>query len=697
MWGDHSSTRLVRISRSTRTISSTPGLRTLTTTSRPSVSRAALDAAFGLTDEVAPEHYRIAMAALDLVSEVATDAPLLLVAEDAQWLDRPTSEVLAFIARRIESDPIILLVATRDGYPSVLGGAGLPEHRLGGLDDATARALLDAVVPKLSLAARTRVLREATGNPLALLELPAVAGGHEDEPWVSGGLPLTERLERAFATRVSELPEETRLLLLVAALNDSDSLSEILRAGSLIAGTTLDLDLLVPAAEAAIVELDLLTLRFRHPLIRSAVRQSASAPQRRRVHEALAETLEAEPDRRVWHRAALITEGHEDVALELEEAGRRALRRGALYAAITVLRRAAELGDPARRGRRFLSAGDLAVELGQPELAATLLREAGEQDGPVERALATRIEEMINPPDLGDAERVARVADAQPSVRETRAIATCTSGFCGWRSPERGGPIPDRLLVASSLTPLAASAARAIGTRACLPSTPAPIRSATRPRPCPGCRPWRPRGCWMQSPCGTWDRRHSSSAPLTSLLACSRPPPIVRASRGGWDNCLDCLCSTASSPRSSAHGTSPFPPARRRGGWRRSSAGRSGSREARPSSPWSPGCEATPTRPSAAPPAPSSWAWPPAAGSPSPWLSSAACSARWERTGTTTHTRRPGGCSTRLIRRTTRSWLAGSSPTSRRPPSTPTASPRRESYWRRWRPRRVRDRRSGSS
>ncbi len=178
----------------------------------PVAQRAALDAAFGLTHEVAPEHYRIAMAALDLVSEVAADAPLLVVVEDAQWLDRPTSEVLAFVARRIESDPIIMLAAARDGYPSVLGDAGLPEHRLAGLDDATAGALLDAAAPELPLAARTRVLREAAGNPLALLELPAVAGGPEDGQWVPGGLPLTERLERAFAARVSELPDETRLV-----------------------------------------------------------------------------------------------------------------------------------------------------------------------------------------------------------------------------------------------------------------------------------------------------------------------------------------------------------------------------------------------------------------------------------------------------------------------------------------------------
>src|SRR5437763_16085536 len=103
----------------------------------PEVMRGALDAAFGLAPEVAPEHYRIAMAALDLVSEVASDAPLLLVAEDAQWLDRPTSEALAFVARRIASDPVILLAATREGYPSGLRGGGLPEHRVAAADDAS--------------------------------------------------------------------------------------------------------------------------------------------------------------------------------------------------------------------------------------------------------------------------------------------------------------------------------------------------------------------------------------------------------------------------------------------------------------------------------------------------------------------------------------------------------------------------------
>jgi DNA-binding CsgD family transcriptional regulator len=377
----------------------------------PAVQRAALDAAFGLTHEVAPEHYRIAMAALDLVSEVATDAPLLLVVEDAQWLDRPTSEVLAFVARRIESDPIIMLAAARDGYPSVLVDAGLPEHRLAGLDNATAGALLDAAAPQLPLAARIRVLREAAGNPLALLELPAVAW-HEDEQWVSGALPLTERLERAFAARVSDLPDATRLVLLVAALNDEDSVSEILRAGSAVAGTALDLDVAAPAAEVGIVDLDLRRLRFRHPLIRSAVAQSASLADRRRVHEALANVLE-DQDRRAWHRAALLSGEHEDVALELEAAGAQAHQRGALAVAVTAMRRAAELGEPARRSRRLLDAAALAVELGRPDAVVPLLRELNQLDlGDLERARVTWVEETAVTRPLGDVGRITSLIAA---------------------------------------------------------------------------------------------------------------------------------------------------------------------------------------------------------------------------------------------------------------------------------------------
>lgn len=240
----------------------------------PAVQRTVLDAAFGLSQERAPERFQIAMAVLDLRGDVATEAPLLILAEDAQWLDRPTTDVLAFVARRLQSDPIVLLAAVREGYASLLVDAGLPQHRLGALAPAEAKVLLDASAHPLSPAIRDRVLSEAAGNPLALMELPLTAG--RPEPTGSGVLPLTQRLERAFAARVADLPAETRLLLLVAAHSDDERLSDIVDAASMVAGTTLGLELLEPAADAAIVDLDLNHVHFRHPLIRSAVRQSAS-------------------------------------------------------------------------------------------------------------------------------------------------------------------------------------------------------------------------------------------------------------------------------------------------------------------------------------------------------------------------------------------------------------------------------------
>jgi len=363
-------------------------------TALPEIQRAALHAAFGLTHEAAPEHYRIAMAVLDLLSEVATDAPLLLVVEDAHWLDRPTSDALAFLARRIESDPIVLLAATREGYPSVLLDAGLPERALAGLDEVTAAALLDAAAPELPLFVRTQVLREAAGNPLALLELPTMAGRHEDHRSAAGGLPLTERLEHAFAARVADLPEATRLVLLVAALNDEDTLSEILHAAGAVAGTRLDADAPAPAVEAGIVDSDLQSIRFRHPLIRSAIAQSAGLADRRRAHEALASVLEDHPDRRAWHRAALLSGEHEDVADELEQAGTRARQQGAIPVAVTAMRRAAELGEPTSRSRRLLCAADFAVELGRPDVVVPLLDEVRGLDlGVLDRARVTWVEE----------------------------------------------------------------------------------------------------------------------------------------------------------------------------------------------------------------------------------------------------------------------------------------------------------------
>ena len=374
--------------------------------------QAVLGAALGIGDDEPPEHFRIALAVLDLLAEASTDSPLLLVAEDAQWLDRPSVDVLSFVARRLESDPIILLASAREGYPSAFSAVELPELRLQPLDPASATRLLGESRDHLTAGQRTRILREAAGNPLALVELPSIAHRLDDDQLMPGLVPLTERMERAFAARAADLPLETQLLLLVAALNDSESLSEALQAGGVVADEPVGVQALQAAADVAIVELDERTVRFRHPLMRSAVRQSASVEQRRRVHAALAGTLETEPDRRVWHQAALLTGVHENVATELEEAGRRARRRGAVHVAFTAQRRAAELSEPTQQGRRLLSAGELAVELGKPELAAPLLREVGDDGGPVERARAMLIEELVSPTQLRDVARVTRIVEA---------------------------------------------------------------------------------------------------------------------------------------------------------------------------------------------------------------------------------------------------------------------------------------------
>ncbi len=481
----------------------------------PPVHRAALDAAFGVEDDAPPEHFRIAMAALDLLSEVAAERPLLVIVEDAHWLDGPSADVLAFVARRIESDSIVLLAATRDGYHSALGHGELPEHRLSALDRQSAADLLDWAAAGLAEAERNRVLLEASGTPLALIELPGVVGRVQDSP-IPGLAPLSERLERAFAARIADLPERTRLLLLVAALNDGDQLSEVLAAGNLVAGAALDLESLEPAAEASVIALDERTVRFRHPLVRSAVRQEASAPQRRRVHEALANTLYSDPDRRVWHRAALISGAHQEVAMELEAAGRRARRRGATGVAFTALRRAAELSEPAGRIPRLLAAAELAFELGEPGEVPPLLQEVARlEPGRLERARAIWIEEVVHPRPLADGARAtALIAEAgragEAGDRELQLdLLWLVAQRAWWSDP---GPKAREVLIeaADGLGDLASSDAR------CSRFRRTRTRSATRPRRCRDCRQLRLTPAPRPTMRGTWAQRRRSLEPSTS-------------------------------------------------------------------------------------------------------------------------------------------------------------------------------------
>ena len=370
--------------------------------------------AFGLADAAAPDLFQTALAALDLLAESAVRAPVLVVAEDAHWLDRSTCDVLAFVARRLEFEPIVLVAAIRDGFESPLYAADLPALHLEALSAPAAAALLDSRTPGLPVSVRERLLGEAAGNPLALVELPAALTHSGNGARLPGWLPLTTRLQQAFADRVSDLPAATRTALLVAALNDGSLLSEVLEAAALLTGAGLTVNVLAPAVAARLAEIDEAEFRFRHPLMRTAIHQDASVSQRHAAHAALADILSGQPERRVWHRAASIIGPDEGVACELEAAAARAQRRGATAVAVSALQRAATLSAGRHRIGRLLRAAELAFELGRRDLVLGLLGEA-EPLGlpPRERARVAWIRESFADGIPGDA----------PTVRSLAAIA----------------------------------------------------------------------------------------------------------------------------------------------------------------------------------------------------------------------------------------------------------------------------------
>ena len=207
--------------------------------------------ALGMAEVPTPDRFLIALAVLELLSDAAELTSMLIVVDDAQWLDRSSGDVLAFVARRIEHEPIVMLVASRDGGENYFDDAGLPELRLWGLDGTAAEALLAARAPDLTPAVRERMLEVAGGNLLALVELPVSLGTQE----VVGHspLPLTERLEWAFASRVAGLPPSTQTLLLLAAADDDGLPGEILAAAAKIDGTGFTAEDFAPAIDAELV------------------------------------------------------------------------------------------------------------------------------------------------------------------------------------------------------------------------------------------------------------------------------------------------------------------------------------------------------------------------------------------------------------------------------------------------------------
>jgi DNA-binding CsgD family transcriptional regulator len=338
----------------------------------PTPQRAALRSAFGLGPGSTPDRFLVGLATLSLLADAAEEDPLLCLVDDAQWLDQASAQVLGFVARRLAAESVGLVFATRVPGEEL---AGLPELVVEGLGEPDAGALLEAALTgPLDARVRDRIVAEARGNPLALLELPRgvtpaeLAGGFA----LPDAMPLSGRIEASFRRRLDALPADTRVLLLVAA---AEPVGDPVLVWGAARRLGIRAEAATPAAEAGLLEVGA-RVRFRHPLVRSVAYRSASLQERQAVHGALAEATEPalDPDRRAWHWAQAATGPDEDVAAELERSAGRAQARGGLAAAAAFLARAAILTpEPARRARRLLTAARAKRAAGALNAALELL------------------------------------------------------------------------------------------------------------------------------------------------------------------------------------------------------------------------------------------------------------------------------------------------------------------------------------
>ncbi|WP_199041980.1 AAA family ATPase [Glycomyces salinus] len=420
----------------------------------PAPERDSLRVAFGMAEDP-PDPFRVGLAALGLLSAAAADRPLLCLVDDAHWLDDASAKALAFLARRIAAEPIALLLASRDSE-AVQSLDELPELALGGLSEADARALLaEAKAVTIDQRVRDRVLAEARGNPLALIELPKAGGFGLPTP-----SPVAGRVERSFRSRVTALNADARLLLTVAGADPTGDPS-LLWASAELMGID------VPAASAAVESSGLARFdtrtRFCHPLARSAAYRAAEPDQRRAAHRALAEVTDpvAAPDRRAWHRAQATAGPDEDVAADLASSASRAQARGGVAAAAAFWERAAALSlDPGKQTERTIAASRTALEAGDPSAASTLLSSVD-----AERLDAARLAEVdllrgriafVSGADGGPEHilRAARrLAETDPQRSRECHVAALEMGLV----VSRAAGVMDRVLEASATAPPASA------------------------------------------------------------------------------------------------------------------------------------------------------------------------------------------------------------------------------------------------
>ena len=346
--------------------------------------RDALLVALGFGTGPAPDRLLVSNAALALLRRVAARVPLLLVVDDLPWIDRASAGVLGFVARRLAGSRVGLLAACRTGAQSYFDRAGLPDYDLKPLDDQAAGLLVRTRFPGLHPRVTSEVLDAAQGNPLALLELPLALSEAQRlamEP-LPPVLPLGQRLQELFTSRIAGLPAATRALLLGAALDGTGDTHVLEAAG----GRDYQLEDLAPAERDGLVRADASSrvISFRHPLVRSAAVEASTLGERRRAHQALARALTGQPDRMAWHLGEACSGPDERVASLLEQTAIRIGQRGDAFGAVARLTRAAELSPQAAgRGRRLAQAAYIGAEtIGEMGSTAALLeamRQAGTQ------------------------------------------------------------------------------------------------------------------------------------------------------------------------------------------------------------------------------------------------------------------------------------------------------------------------------
>jgi DNA-binding CsgD family transcriptional regulator len=363
----------------------------------PQRQAVALRGAFGMAEAAIADRFLVGLGVLSLIAELAEEQPVLVLVDDAQWLDGASADALVFAARRLHAERAAVLAAARDEPREQPRGGGLPslpELRVGGLDRTSAEQLLAG--EGLVAAVRDQLIAEAAGNPLALIELARGLSGPQRAgsvtPLMLPAAPPAGRVQQTFAARAAALPPECRRAVLVAALDGMADLAEVSRAVAAGGGSLADL---AGAERAGLVRVTASGVGFTHPLARAAVLTRSDVAERMAGHRALASVLAG--DRRAWHLAALADGPDEQVAAELDAAAQNAGDRGSAAAMSAAYERAAGLSaDPVAKGRRLTLAAGAAVAAGQFPRAADLAGlAAGLPADPVQAAALARVRALL--------------------------------------------------------------------------------------------------------------------------------------------------------------------------------------------------------------------------------------------------------------------------------------------------------------